>query len=300
VPTLYGEDVAARVLDRKFGLRQLDQIGLGRSELMRLQSALSSPSGMVLVTGPTGTGKTTTLYACVQHLNTGKRKINTLEDPVEYAVQGVRQSQINGKIGVDFAELLRNILRQSADVIMIGEIRDEETAQTAVRAANSGTLVLATVHGTVAVNAVQSLTALGVNPYFLSNSLLAVISQRLVRTLCHECRVGYDISESPGTFSDIQSIMEPGLGSYIYGPGGCESCFYQGYNGRTGVFELLVLNRQLKQLIARNADSEELQKAAIESGMIEFRRAAMLKVAQGVTSTEDILCELPAEQLGIG
>ncbi len=300
IPTLYGEDVAARLLDRKFGLRSLDQIGLNRNELMRLQSAISSPSGLVLVTGPTGTGKTTTLYACVQYLNSGARKINTLEDPIEYAVPGVRQSQVSSRIGVDFAELLRNILRQSADVIMIGEIRDEETAKTAVRAANSGTLVLATVHATVAAHAVQSLSALGVNPYFLSNSLLAVVAQRLVRTLCHECRVGYDISESPGTFADIQSIMEPGLGSYIYGPGGCENCFHQGYNGRTGLFELMVINRRLKQLIAQGVPADDLQQAAVECGMVEFSRAAMLKVAQGVTSTEEIMGELPAEHLGIG
>jgi type II secretory ATPase GspE/PulE/Tfp pilus assembly ATPase PilB-like protein len=287
------------LLDRKFGLKTLDQIGLSRTEANKLQAALANPSGLVLVTGPTGTGKTTTLYACVQHLNDGSRKINTLEDPVEYAVAGVRQSQVNTKIGLDFPELLRNVLRQSADVIMIGEIRDEETAHTAVRAANSGTLVLATLHAPVAAAAVQSLTALGVNPYFLSSSLLAVIAQRLVRTLCPDCRVAYDISEAPHTFADIQSLLEPGLGTFLYGPSGCDKCLHQGYSGRTGIFELMTFQRSLKQLVAKGCTAEELQQLAIQHGMVEFRRAAMLKVAQGVTSTEEMVREIPAEQLGL-
>ena len=181
IPTLHGEDVSARVLDRKFGLRTLDQIGLTRLELNKMQAMLSNPSGLVLVTGPTGTGKTTTLYACLQYLNDGTRKINTLEDPIEYGVGGLRQSQANSKVGLDFPELLRHILRQSPDVIMVGEIRDEETASTAVRAANSGTVVLSTLHSPeIAAGAVLSMAALGVNRYFLSNCLLGVVAQRLV------------------------------------------------------------------------------------------------------------------------
>lgn len=300
IPTLHGEDVAARLLDRKFGLRTLDQIGLSHRELTQLQATLTNPSGLVLVSGPSGTGKTTTLYACVQHLNTGTRKINTLEDPIEYSVHGVRQSQVNTKIGLDFPELLRNILRQSADAIMIGEIRDEETANTAVRAANSGTLVLATIHAPVAAAAVQSLAALGVNRYFLSSSLLAVLSQRLVRTLCTECRVAYDIAEAPETFAEIKSLLEPGLGSFLYGPGACEKCFRQGYGGRTAIFEVMFFNRQLKQLVAAGASAEELQQCAIQHGMLEFRRAALLKVAQGITTTEELLRDIPTEQLGVG
>lgn len=299
VPTLFGEDLACRILDRKFGLRSLDELGLSRSEHNRLTGLLSSPAGLLLVTGPTGTGKTTTLYACVQHLNTGRRKINTIEDPIEYGLAGIRQSQVHGKIGVDFPDLLKNILRQAPDVIMIGEIRDEETAATAIRAANSGHLVLATLHAPVAAGAVQSLRALGANPYFLSSCLLGIIAQRLVRTLCPNCRVAYDISESPETFSEIQELLEPGLGTFIYGPGGCEQCRHQGYAGRIGVFEVMTFNRQLRKLVLEQRGAEELQQQAIANGMIEFRRAAMLKVAQGITSTEEVLKELPAEYLGL-
>jgi type II secretory ATPase GspE/PulE/Tfp pilus assembly ATPase PilB-like protein len=299
IPSIWGEDLTARILDRKFGLRTLDAIGLARSEHNKLAAMLASPSGLLLVTGPTGTGKTTTLYACLQHLNTGTRKINTIEDPIEYALPGIRQSQVFGKLGIDFPELLRNILRQAPDVIMVGEIRDEETAHTAVRAANSGHLVLATLHSPVAAGAIQSLRALGANPYFLSSSLLGVVAQRLVRQLCTQCRVAYDISESPETFAEIQSILEPGLGGFIYGPGGCEECRHQGYTGRIGVFEIMSLNRQLRKLILEARPADELQQAAIAGGMVEFRRAAMLKVAQGITTTEEVLRELPAEYLGL-
>lgn len=299
IPTLHGEDVTARLLDRKFGLRSLDEIGLTRIELNKMQAMLSNPSGLILVTGPTGTGKTTTLYAALQFLNNGARKINTLEDPVEYGVLGLRQSQTNSKLGLDFPELLRNVLRQSPDVIMVGEIRDRETAETAVRAANSGTIVLSTLHSPVASAAVQSMAALGVNRYFLSNSLIGVVAQRLVRTLCPKCRVAYDISESPDTFSDIKDYLEPGFGTYIFGPGACESCWQQGYNGRTAILELMVFNRHLRQLVAKGCTSEELQSAAIQQSMLEFRRSAMVKVAMGVTSMEEVLRELPSDQLGL-
>lgn len=299
IPTLHGEDVSARLLDRKFGLRTLEQIGLTRSELNKIQAMLNNPSGLILMTGPTGTGKTTTLYACLQYLNDGTRKINTLEDPIEYGVAGLRQSQTNARVGLDFPELLRNVLRQSPDVIMVGEVRDEETASTAVRAANSGTIVLSTLHAPVAASAVQSMTALGVNRYFLSTCLLGVVAQRLVRTLCPKCRVAYDISESPETFADIQSFLEPGFGSYIFGPGSCDACSQQGYTDSTAIVELMVFNRALKQLVAKGCTNEELQTFAIQQGMLEFRRSAMVKVAMGITSTEEILREVPTEHLGL-
>ena len=299
IPTLHGEDVTARILDRKFGLKSLEQIGLTRFELNKMQAMLNSPSGLVLVTGPTGTGKTTTLYGCLHYLNDTTRKINTLEDPIEYAVPGLRQSQANTKIGLDFPELLRNILRQSPDVIMVGEVRDEETATTAVRAANSGTLVLSTLHSPVAAGAVQSLAALGVNRYFLSNCLLGVVAQRLARTLCQKCRVAYDISESPETFADVQQFLEPGFGTFIFGPGKCDACLQQGYSGRTAIVELMVFNRALRQLVAKGCSSEELQAFAIQNGMLEFRRSAMVKVAMGITSTEEVLREMPTEHLGL-
>jgi type II secretory ATPase GspE/PulE/Tfp pilus assembly ATPase PilB-like protein len=299
VPTLFGEDLAIRILSHKFGLRSLDSLGLTRPEYGRLTTLLASPSGLLLVTGPTGTGKTTTLYACLEHLNTGLRKINTIEDPIEYAITGVRQSQVNSKLGVDFPDLLKNILRQAPDVIMIGEVRDEETAATAVRAANSGHLVLATLHSPVASGAIHSLRALGTNPYFVSSCLLGIMAQRLVRVLCQKCRVAHDIRESPETFADIRSLLEPGLGDYIYSAGGCDACHRQGYDGRTGVFELMTFNHKLRQMILQDCSAEDIQHESIQHGMVEFRRAAMLKVAQGITSSEEVLRELPAEYLGL-
>ncbi|HZL89361.1 MAG TPA: ATPase, T2SS/T4P/T4SS family, partial [Pirellulaceae bacterium] len=170
---------------------------------------------------------------------------------------------------------------------------------TAVRAANSGHLVLATMHAPVAAGAVQSMRALGAHPFFLSSSLLGTIAQRLVRVLCPSCRVAYDISESPETFAEIRDLLEPGLGSFIYGPSGCEECRHQGYSGQAGVFEIMTFNRELRQMVLAGRPTEDIQKQAIAQGMVEFRRAAMLKVAQGVTSTEEVLRELPTEYLGL-
>lgn len=297
--TLFGEDVTLRIWDRTTGLRTLEQIGLTGSDLLQLRNILARPGGLLLVTGPTGTGKTTTLYACLQHLRNGSRKINTLEDPVEYAIEGVRQSQTFPKLGLDFPELLRHVLRQAPDVVMIGEIRDKETAITAVRAANSGHLVLATLHSPTAAGAVQSMLALGSQPHFLSSCLLAIVAQRLVRTLCEACRVSYDVSEAPHVFEEVRNQLRGSEGKTISGPGSCPKCLHTGYAGRTGIFEILTMNQELRRLVAQGAPTAEIQAAALRAGMIEFRRGALLKVAQGVTSTEEILRDVPAEHLGL-
>lgn len=299
VPTLHGEDLTIRLWDHSLGLLSLDQLGMSKTEMNTLMYMLHHPAGLLLVTGPTGTGKTTTLYASLKHLNDGTRKINTLEDPIEYALEGVRQSQTNAKLGLDFPELLRSVLRQAPDVIMVGEIRDKDTASTAVRASNSGHLVLATLHSPTAAGAVQSLVALGAHPYFLSGCLLGVIAQRLVRTLCPKCRVRYDFSESPDTFRDVEDLLEPGEGTAIYGPGGCEDCYQIGYSARTGLFEILTVNQEIRRLVSRGAPSHEIEQAGVRSGLVVFRRGALLKVARGITSTEEILRDVPAEQLGL-
>ena len=299
VPTLHGEDVAVRVFDRRCGLLPLDDVGLTRSDLNRLTGLLASPSGLLLVTGPTGTGKTTTIYSCLQYLHTGSRKINTIEDPVEYALSGIRQSQINPRSGPDYSDLLKHVLRQGPDVIMIGEIRDEETVATAIRAANSGHLVLTTLHAPRAAGAIPCLRALGANLFFLSSCLLGILAQRLVRTLCPDCRVAYDIRESPESFTDINNLMESGLGAFIFGPGGCHACHGQGYRNRTGIFELMTFSRTLRQMVISERDTQHIQEEAIRQGMVEFRRNALLKVAQGFTSIEEILRVLPPEQLGL-
>ncbi len=299
IPTLFGEDATLRLWSQSFQFLGLDKLGFLARDLNRIRAMLSSPSGLILVSGPTGTGKTTTLYSSLMQLNNGERKINTLEDPVEYALEGIRQSQVNMKIGLDFPELLRSILRQAPDVIMVGEIRDSETAITAVRAANSGHLVLATLHAPMAAGAVQSMLVLGPKPYFLANCLLGVVSQRLVRSLCQTCRMRYDISDSPHSFEDIADLLGPGEGQAIYGPGKCDACQQTGYASRSGLFEVMTMNQQLRRLIGDSAPASELHAAAVGGGMIEFRKSALLKVAQGETSTEEILRSLPSEYLGL-
>ncbi|HWL72458.1 MAG TPA: ATPase, T2SS/T4P/T4SS family, partial [Burkholderiaceae bacterium] len=216
LPTLYGEDISIRLLERESDLRTLDSLGLLPRQMHELIAMINSPGGLVLVTGPTVSGKTTTLYACLQNLNNGSRKINTIEDPVEYAVPGLRQSQVNPLLEIDFPEMLRSVLRQAPDVIMVGEIRDPLTAQTAVRAANSGHVVLATLHAPIAAGAIQSMLSLDVHPHFFSSCLRGVVTQRLVRSLCPECKCAYDISESPLTFEEVNGFLEPGQGDKLY------------------------------------------------------------------------------------
>jgi general secretion pathway protein E len=297
IPTLYGEDMAIRLLDRDMRLLSLDLLGLSRIELSKLHSMLASPSGLILVTGPTGAGKTTTLYACIQRLNDGTRKINAIEDPVEYALDGVRQSQVNLRMELDFPELLRSVLRQAPDVIMVGEIRDPLTAETAVRAANSGHLVFATLHAPTAPGAVDSMLALGAHPHFLASSLLGILAQRLVRTLCPKCKKAVDISESPLTFEEVRKWLEPDQGQAIYTSRGCPECHQEGYSGRTGIFEVLRVSKETRRLIAERRTVREIREQAVNEGMLDVRRAALLKVAEGVTSTEEMMRVIPAEHL---
>jgi type II secretory ATPase GspE/PulE/Tfp pilus assembly ATPase PilB-like protein len=297
IPTMYGEDMALRLFDSQISLRQLEQLGLHRRDLGILKTLLSSPSGLILVTGPTGSGKTTTLYACLHHLNDGTRKINTIEDPIEYALEGVHQSSINPKIKLDFPELLRSVLRQAPDVIMVGEIRDPVTAETAVRAANSGHLVLATLHAPIAAGAVDSMLSLEVHPHFLGSCLLGVLTQRLVRTLCDHCKRSYDISESPHTFDDVRPWLQPGQGELLYSAPGCHHCNQEGYTGRTGVFEVLKASKEIRRLIAERRTVREIRDKAVEQGMLDMRRSALLKVADGITSTEEVVRMIPTEHL---
>lgn len=299
IPTLYGEDLAIRLLVRDSQLLSIEALGLTTREFNQLLNLLNSPSGLILVTGPTGAGKTTTLYASLQYLNDGTRKIHTIEDPIEYTLNGVRQSQVSNRLEVGFAELLRNVLRQAPDVIMIGEVRDPETAEIAVRAANSGHLVLATLHAPIAVAAIQSMHDLGVHPSFLASSLRGVIAQRLVRTLCPSCKVKFDISEAPHIFDDVRPWLEPGQGRELAGPGKCQSCRHTGYAGRTGVFEILSLGRELRHRVAERRPLMELQQQAIADGLIQYRQTALLKVAQNHTSVEEVMRVIPSEHLGL-
>jgi type II secretory ATPase GspE/PulE/Tfp pilus assembly ATPase PilB-like protein len=299
IPTLHGEDATIRLLVYETGIQPIDQLGMSPRQVADLLWMLSSPSGLILVTGPTGSGKTTTLYACLKQLNDGQRKINTIEDPVEFAVSGLRQSQVNTKLEVGFPELLRSILRQTPDVIMIGEIRDPVTAETAVHAASSGQLVLATLHAPIAAGAVQTMLSLGAHPHFLSTSLLGVVAQRLVRALCPNCRERIEIGEVPGSFEDIRHWLEPGQGEALYAAKGCPKCHLTGYASRTGVFEVLRTSRDMRRLIAEGQPTRVLRQQAVEEGFVELRRAALLRVARGETSAEEVLRAIPSEYLGI-
>lgn len=297
IPTLYGEDFAIRLLGRGLHAHRIDDLGMTRDQLDDFAQMIESPGGLILLTGPTGSGKTATLYAALARLNNGRRKINTIEDPIEYAVDGLRQSQVNPAIDLGFAELLRGALRQSPDVIMIGEVRDEETARTAVHAANSGILVFATVHAPAASHAVQSLRSLGVHNHFLGASLRGVISQRLLRTLCTSCRTSFDLSDAPHTFDDVRPMLKGDEGRTLFAPHGCGACNGTGYAARTGVFEVMPVSRAIRDLISDGAPTRDIRQKAVNEGMLEFRQAALLKVAQGRTSTEEMFRVIPTDVL---
>ncbi|MGN6367013.1 MAG: GspE/PulE family protein [Phycisphaerae bacterium] len=297
IPTACGEDVALRLLERTTKLISLDALGLTSHQQSTLAGTLESPGGLILLTGPTGAGKTATLYSCLQTLNNGRRKINTIEDPVEFTLPGIRQSQVNPVIHLGFSDLLRSVMRQSPDVIMIGEIRDPETADIAIRAANSGHLVLATIHASAAAGAIQSMRALGIHSHFLATALRCIVAQRLVRTLCPNCKTAFDIADAPHTFDDIAHLLAPGEGKFLYTAPGCQHCHNTGYAARTGVFELMPISRTIRNLISENRPTREIRLRAVEEKMLEFRHAALLKVAHGITSTEEVFRAIPTEHL---
>ena len=299
MPTVFGEDVTLRLWDRRSKFLTLDRLGLFPADLEKVKTMLASPSGLLLATGPTESGKTTTLYSCLMHLNDGTCKINTLEDPVEYTIDGVRQSQVHSKIGLDFPELLRAVLRQAPDIVMIGEIRDSETAVTAVRAANAGHLVLATLHAPVAAGAVQGLLVYGAAPYFLSNCLLGVISQRLVRTLCPACRVRDTAVHEGFSLDLVRDLLPTGSEPTAYSAGQCEACRRKGFVARTALFEVMTMNHELRRKIAAASSIDEIQATAVRHDMVEFRRSALRAIAQGTTSVDEVLRNLPAEHLGL-
>ncbi|HTU21636.1 MAG TPA: GspE/PulE family protein [Gemmataceae bacterium] len=300
LPTLHGEDCALRLFMRELPTLTLEDLGFIRSQRNDLVSMLESPSGLILVTGPTGSGKTTTLYACLHHLHDGERKINTIEDPVEHEIAGVRQSQVNPRIGLGFPDMLRGVLRQDPDVILIGEIRDASTAETAVHAANSGHLVLATLYAPIAAGAVQSMRGWGVNLHFLGHTLLGVVAQRLVRTLCPRCRAPFPLpDDAPHPFAEVKAWLGPDEGHTLFAAQGCPLCHHTGYSGRTGVFEMLRITPTLRRLIVEGQLTPVLREQMRREGMIEMRQAALLKVAHGETTAEEVIRDVPTEYLGL-
>jgi len=284
LPTLYGESFTIRLLDRR-RLISIEDIGFHPTNFARLHSIISRPGGLVLVTGPTGMGKTTTLYAILKHLNDGTRKIHTIEDPIEFTLEGIHQSQVNLRRGVDFPDLLRGILRQSPDIIMVGEIRDTVTAEIVVRAANSGQLVFATSHARTTVEACEAMVVLGVQPQFLASGLLGVITQRLIRKLCPHCRIPLQ----PDEVFDVHTSHN----EQMYIPSGCPECHGTGYAGRIAVGEVLRVTREVERMIRSGASMYQIHKRAVEEGMIDLRADAQQKLDSGITSPDEILRVVP-------
>jgi general secretion pathway protein E len=279
LPTLYGESVVMRLLDRSAtDFYDLRTLGFDERMLARVEYFTSLPHGIFLVTGPTGSGKSTTLYSALKRVNKTDRKIITIEDPVEYQMDGINQIHVNPQIGLTFAAGLRHIVRQDPDVIMVGEIRDRETADIAIRAALTGHFVYSTLHTNDAPSAITRLTDMGVENYLLSSSLVAVMAQRLVRLICPACRI-----------PDGTRISPEGDTVQAFRGAGCERCFGTGYAGRIGIFELMELNDEIRKLIMANADAVEITKAARRNGMRSLREDGWMKVRQGVTTAEEVL-----------
>ncbi len=287
LPIQYGEDIVIRVLDSARAIMRIEDLGLREEDLKRLKSLIEVPQGVVLVTGPTGSGKTSTLYAMINHIKKEVINIITLEDPIEYELKGVNQVAINEKTGLTFAYTLRSVLRQDPDVIMVGEMRDAETARIAIQASLTGHLVLSTLHTNTAVAAIARLKNLGVEPYLIASSLNGVIAQRLVRKLCNNCKEAYVPSKEDLLKLGITDSPEKPL--YFYRARGCPDCDRIGYKGRIGVFEVLVCNSFVKELITNDAPEEAILKAAVDGGMRYMVEDGIEKVKAGITSVDELM-----------
>ena len=287
IPTSFGERVVLRLLDKSGSLISLSDLGLKSDKLNLLENLVKSPNGIILVTGPTGSGKTTTLYAVLSSINKPDINIITVEDPIEYKIEGINQIQVNPKINLTFASGLRSIVRQDPDVILVGEIRDKETAEIAVQSALTGHLVFSTLHTNDSASAITRLVDIGVEPFLISSSLLAVIAQRLIRVLCKDCKEAYTPDEL--ALRSIGITDDQFRKSVIYRAIGCENCFHTGYKGRKGIFEMMVLDSSLKSLILKTYDSNQIKNEALSRNMITLREDGVQKVLGGISTIEEIL-----------
>jgi len=288
VPTLYGESVVMRILDKEAINLDLDEIGLSEKVLTDFKEILQRPNGIFLVTGPTGSGKTTTLYAALSRMNTPDRKILTVEDPVEYQIAGVNQIQTASKIGLDFASALRAIVRQDPDVIMIGEMRDRETSGIAIQSALTGHIVLSTLHTNDAASGVTRLLDMGLADYLLTSTVNAIMSQRLVRVLCSDCKQPRTLDANEIKHMGIEHLVKQ-RGNQGWQAQGCAKCSQTGYRGRMGVHELLIVNDQIRQLILERASAEVIERVAHEQGMVSMYEDGISKALAGQTSIEEVL-----------
>lgn len=282
IPTIYGEKAVLRLLDRSQVVLDLNQMGFEPSQLELLRKAINAPYGLVLLTGPTGSGKTTTLYGILSDIKSSAKNIVTIEDPVEYKLEGINQVQVKAEIGLTFSNALRSFLRQDPDVMLVGEVRDLETAQICIRSALTGHLVLSTLHTNDAPSAINRLMDIGIEPYMLAPSLLLVVGQRLVRKLCPDCKEAYEPSAELVKSAGIKQGL-------IYKAKGCEKCNNYGYRGRTCIVEVMVVSPKIQELINQRAQFQKVRQVAREEGMQSLYRSGIVKVEQGITSLEEVL-----------
>jgi len=287
LPTVFGERVVIRLLDKSNKLLTLKELGLSKKDLSKYEKIISKPYGLILITGPTGSGKTTTLYASLLKLVTPKKNIITIEDPVEYQINGISQIQVNPKIELTFANGLRSILRQDPDIIMVGEIRDRETAEIAVHASLTGHLVLSTLHTNDAPSAVTRLVDMGVESFLVASSLEGVVAQRLVRKICEKCKVSY--APSVEEVDEIKRYIKIEKVNKLYRGKGCEECLGTGYKGRTAIYEIMEVNDDIRGVISRNPESTELGKKALFYGMRTLVQDGIEKALEGITTIEEVI-----------
>mgnify|MGYP001171389129 CR=1 FL=1 len=285
LPTIYGEKIVMRLLDLSNMINRLDKIGFSAENLSTFKAVLDRPNGIILISGPTGSGKSSTLYAALHHLNKEETNIITVEDPVEYQLDGINQVQVNEDVGLTFASGLRSILRQDPDIVMVGEIRDTETAEIAIRASLTGHLVLSTIHTNDAVSAVSRLVDMGIEPFLISSSLVCVVAQRLVRLVCRDCG-----EEVPATEREKEIFSSRGLTIDTVRRGrGCPGCGRSGYRGRTAIHELLIIDSQIREMISNAHPAGEIRRYVQEKGMKFLIDDGLLKVRDGITTTEEVL-----------
>jgi general secretion pathway protein E len=286
IPSVYGEQVVMRLLDKGATLIRVDDLGMAPALKKTLVALITRPQGVFLVTGPTGSGKTTTLYAALQQINTPEKNILTVEDPVEYIIPGISQMQVSSKISLDFAKALRSFLRQDPDVIMVGEVRDEETARIAIQAALTGHLVFSTLHTNDSASALTRLIDMGIEPYLLTSSVTAILAQRLVRKICPYCKEIYEPTEYE---KGLLSGYLRDSAKTLYKGTGCENCLNTGFLGRVGIFELLVLSSKIRQMVQDKHSSEEIKAEAIREEMATLRQDGIVKAFEGTTTLSEVI-----------
>ncbi|MCJ7582471.1 MAG: Flp pilus assembly complex ATPase component TadA, partial [Candidatus Aminicenantes bacterium] len=289
VPTMFGEKIVIRILDKEMLNLDMSYLGLEKESLDVFTRGIQKPWGIILVTGPTGSGKTNTLYSAISTLNSLEKNIMTAENPVEFNLAGINQVDIKEEIGLTFSSSLKSFLRQDPDIMLVGEIRDFETVDIAIKAAMTGHLVFSTVHTNDAASTINRLINMDVEPFLIADSVTMIVAQRLVRRLCQKCRVKQDLT--PEALVEIGYTPEEAQNVTAYKPCGCGECNNTGYKGRVGLFEVMENTDEIKDLILTRAQSREIRAKSIDQGMITLRRSGLLKIKQGVTSIEEVLRE---------